>query len=114
MPEFILIAERLVWWPVTVSVPLDGGGVEQQDFEARFALIGDNAYQALVKAHGALQVDKPLLRRVLRDWRGVKDSSHEDLPVGDGTRDALIDITCVRLALTKAYLEAERGGPAKN
>ena len=61
-----MIPERPVWWPVKVSVPLDGGGVEQQDFEARFVLIGDKAYQALVQKHGALQVDKPLLRQVFR------------------------------------------------
>ena len=109
-----MIPERVIWWPVKVSVPLDGGGVEQQDFEARFVLIGDKAYQALVQKHGALQVDKPLLRQVFREWRGVKDNAKQDLPVSDEARDALIDITCVRIALTRAYLEAERGGPAKN
>ena len=114
MPAFVMIHSRLVWWPVKVQVPLDGGGSETQDFEARFKLLGQDEYQAIYREHGPLAADKPLLRKVVVDWRGIAGADGDPLSHDEEALEALIDITCVRLALARAYVEAENGGPAKN
>jgi hypothetical protein len=107
---FKLNTERLVWWPVRVTLSLDDGKTETHEFSARFQLLGRKEVNEISRKRGL----DGLLRRVLVEWKDVSI----DVPGGDidndGVRELLINDTAVRLALVTAYTEASGGARVKN
>lgn len=93
-------------WPVKVSVPLDGGETETQEFMARFRLVDD---EELVKNGQGLRATKEALRKVFVGFgKGVEEEWSDEI------REALLAKSYVRVALSVAYYNFASGIAAKN
>jgi hypothetical protein len=101
------------WWPVEVSVPVDGGIYERQTFDVQFARMGLSELTDLradVVSGRIPDIDG--FRALVKGWRGVQ-SDGQDLPFSDGNLQALVEIPGVGLAITSAYNAAIEGGAAR-
>ncbi len=103
---------RQVKWPVTISVPQDGGRVQKHEITARFDILPQSRLDDLVRGQRGADEDKDLLREVLLGWDGVADEDGVAIEFADAPRDQLLDIPYVRGALLKAYFEAASGSAA--
>ncbi len=121
---FKVVKERLVWWPVTVSVPADDGNVEQQSFTLRFRVRDVDGNRELLANAPAIGPgdagEKPLsesyaefVEQLATDW---KDVESED---GGGTltfnRSNLIQVMKVPgafMSVLEAYRSCSLGEKA--
>jgi len=103
---FKVAKKKTVSWPVTVSVPQDGGGTQNSEFTAVFDVITQDAMDAVVLASA------DLLERVLIGWEGVAGEDGEPIPFATEAKKDLLNITYVRHALFSAYSEIQQGRAA--
>lgn len=100
---------KTVWWPVTVGVPKDGGGVTRHTFEAELEILRQSEFDAVYGNGGN---DRDLVRRVLRNWRKYGDENGSEIEFSPEALDEAIDVPYVRAALVTAYLQASSGREA--
>lgn len=93
-------------WPVRVSVPLDGGKVQEQTFSIRFRLASDEALEAL---GSGVEGAKASLRHVI-----VGFGKAEEAQLTEELLEKMLDRAYVRSALNTAYGEFALGIAAKN
>lgn len=106
---FKIEEQKSVKWPVTVSIPRDGGRTTKATFTVEFELIPEDEKSAIYKDGGN---DEDLLRRTVVNFEGVADSDDNPIPFSEEALDKLIKITYVRTAMTNAYLECSFGKAA--
>ncbi|MFD3263330.1 hypothetical protein [Phenylobacterium ferrooxidans] len=98
-------------WPVRVNVPQDGGGVQAEDFTARFRLLTKDDFEAITQgeAPGLLKGDPD----GYNTWRmclvGLKDE-HLTAELKEG----LLSAPYVRQAIIAAYQQFSQGIAVKN
>ena len=102
-------ALKKVWWPVTVTVPKDGGGVTRHTFECEFELLKQSEFDEVYSGGGT---DRELLLRVTSGWRKYADEEGNDVPFTREALEAEIDTPFVRNALVAAYLQLSQGREA--
>jgi hypothetical protein len=106
---FVFVKEPVVWWPVKVQVPTDGGASADQAFEARFRVVSSTDFQTVFSRGVAA-----LLMEVVVGWKGVKQADGNDLEFSPATLAMLIDVPFIATALADAYAELLAGGARKN
>ena len=108
---FKLAETNTIWWPVKVSIPLDGGKVRNATFSAEFEILEQKEQDELY-AGGGNDVD--LVRRVFRRWKEdqVQGPDGAALAVTDEAKESLIQIQYVRAGIIAAYLQASFGREA--
>lgn len=96
---------------VKVQTPVNGGH-ETQTFQARFRVIGitDSDQHNTLTAEGT----KVYLREIFVGWDGVTDDQGEPVLFNDQTRDQMIDVPFVRVALLETYNSAMMGAKRGN
>lgn len=107
---FKLATMQTVRWPVTVSIPQDGGKTVKATFHATFLMLKQPEFDEVYKSGGN---DTELLRKVTKGWES-------DLVGEDGAPmsftpenvEAMVTTSYVRLAMTNAYLELFHGKEA--
>lgn len=73
---FQLVKERIVrHWPITISVPVDGGKVETHDVTLDFRLVDTTEFRALSQ-----QGDDKLFAEVVLGWSDIYDAQGQALP----------------------------------
>ena len=82
-------------WPVKISVPQDGGGVEVQNLTVRFLMVDE---AELSKLGDGLEGSKASLRKVV-----VGFGRDETTPFTSELLDKMLTRPFVRLALNNAY-----------
>lgn len=92
---------------VRVSVPVDGGYLEQK-FTCRFAVVDWEELRQL-ENDPAAQV-----RKVWIGWEGLVDDEDRPIPFSDPMRDTLIGMLFVRAAVLQAYVTAVTGARRGN
>lgn len=105
---FVIDPEPKVWWPVRVSVPVDGGLAEFA-FEAQLRVYSEEDYARLLPGAAAgselpdlravLAHNATLIPQFVTDWRGVTDPAGAPLP-----------ISALPAVLTGPYGKAFSGG----
>lgn len=100
---FKLAAVRKVTWPVTVSIPKDGGDTVKATFSGEFEVLTQDE---LEKNHG------DLLDRVLVGWKGVAGEDEQEVAFSPEAKANMLGITYVRAALFSAYGELQVGRAA--
>jgi outer membrane receptor for Fe3+-dicitrate len=118
---FKLAQKREVLWPVTVTVPVDGG-VEKVEIQVRYRLLVRSelaAFTDRIKAtaeNGANVIDAldGLLTERITGWHGISDESGEDLPFTQDNLAAVLDVPYLREAIEAGLYAASRGALAKN
>jgi hypothetical protein len=103
---FKIVQKRTVTWPVTVNIPMDGGKLSKQTFQAEFEVATQDQLDEWVRAG----VD--VLDMVFQGWKGVADEAGTELPFNDETKKKFLAITYVRAALFNAYAEVQHGREA--
>lgn len=119
--------EKVVTWPVAVNVPVDGGDVTIERFQATFAILDSKVVDALTeevrsnidrRAAGetglVTSVDEFVLRKAIRSLEDLQDEDKKPLSYTEDRRDQLLAIPYVRNALWEAYAAACQGRKAKN
>tara|TARA_B110000211_G_scaffold127978_1_gene146995 strand:- start:2272 stop:2595 length:324 start_codon:yes stop_codon:yes gene_type:complete len=106
---FQLQEELFIWWPVTISVPIDGGKVSAHEIDVQFELVEEDEYKAAAQVS-----DLAVLELIVKDWKGIKTPDNKDLAFSLENLAALAKKPYVRRALIMTYLQAEQGAPIKN
>lgn len=105
---FKLALKRLVWWPVTIQIPQDGGKTLAAECDVQYEILEQKEHDELVGAGGNL------LKRVLQGWKRVKAEDGEgDVEFNDETKAAMLDIPYANSAFIKGYYEAAFGRKAE-
>lgn len=96
---------------VKVRVPVDSG-YDDLTFTARFRALSISE----AEAHNTLTSEgtNAYLREIFVGWDGVVDDIGEAVPFNAGTRDRMIDIPFVRVALLETYNAAMIGAKRGN
>jgi hypothetical protein len=108
---FKLAKQREVLWPVTVTVPVDGG-VEKVEIQVRYRLLTRSEMLAL-RDEGE-QALEGLVRERVTGWDGVADASGEPLPFSPETLEQALDNLAFFQAVSVGLLFASQGALAKN
>lgn len=96
-----------ITWPVTVSVPRDGGNAAKQVFTGKFKLITSGEFNAIYNNGGN---DEDLVRAVLRGWgEDLCDESGTPLQFSTENLEMVISVPYVRNSIVSAYLELSQG-----
>jgi len=117
-----ILKERVVLWPVTVSVPADGGP-ERVEVKVRYRLLTRSDMDAIAERLRAVAaegdhavvglVDTVLAERVL-GWEGIEGEDGEPLAHSPEAVRALLDLPYLREAIESGLYAASRGASAKN
>lgn len=102
---FRLNGERVVWWPVTINVPIDDGKVDPQKARLRLKLVDTDQFGGGKSA---------LIRDHVLDWDGFEDESGSALPFNTENLERVLNKPYASEAIGLALFEASRGAPAKN
>ena len=106
---FKLKKSNVVWWPVTIKVPTDGGTVTEHQIQVKFELMPQDEFDKL-----AQQGDINLLQRFVKDWQDINDEYGKALPFNDESSKMLFQVPYLRSAFIYGYMNAVSGAPAKN
>ena len=107
---FKLEKPKEITWPVTVSVPRDGGNTVKQVFTGKFKMISGGEFNAIYKNGGT---DEDLVRAVLIGWGpDLCDEAENPLEFYDDNLNLIISIPYIRSAIVDAYLELSHGKKA--
>ncbi len=97
-------------WPVTISIPVDGGTVQSFGFTAHFLPHDAEQLAALSKLS-----DQEFVAAILPGWESdLVDEHNQPLPFSAVTRDRLARTTWIKRAIITAYYQMLAGLPAKN
>ena len=108
--QFVLKEEIEIDWPVDVPVPVDGGKFETQEFPARFRLLDQDKVDEILEGKSE-SPDLALMRAALVGWgKDFCDDKGKSVPYSDELRDRLLAKPYFRLAVARAYFDANTGG----
>lgn len=95
---------------VTVPVPNDQGGVDENTFVAHFK----HATSAEVKALREGGTDAETVRKQLVGWDMVDEDTKQAVPYSEEARDVVLSIPSAPYHVALAFYQASYGGKAKN
>ncbi len=108
---FKYVSKPLVWWPVTIQVPIDGGKTEKQECSAQFEILPATEYEEFKQLP-----DVEFLSRVVKAFGDdIQDEAGEPLPCTEEFKAQLFNSAgYVRIAFITAYHNAATGYLEKN
>lgn len=102
-------------WPVTISVPQNGGKVAKHEITMDFVLLPQEEIDAQIEqsrdSDGNADVD--ILNKVLRKLDRIQDAQGNKLEHSADMQARVIRIPYVRAALISAYFQAASGKKAQ-
>lgn len=106
---FKLKKSNIVWWPVTINEPADGGLTTEHKCQIQYELLSQDEYDDIAK-----KGDVALLDRVVKGWQEISGTNDKPLPFTKKNTDAFYQVSFVRSSLIQGYWLADSGAPAKN
>jgi len=98
---------KKVKWPVSVSIPQDGGTVKIHKFTAEFELPTQKEHDELLRAGEDLQA------RVFVGGEDLQDTNGEPAEYSEALKAELLETSYIRAALNGAFYEAFYGRKAE-
>lgn len=99
-----------ITWPVTVSIPRDGGNTVKAIFTGKFRILPATEFNAIYSSGGN---DEDLVRNVLTGWNtDLCDESGTPLEYNDENLNMIAATPYIRTAIVSAYLELSHGKKA--
>ncbi|TXT23898.1 MAG: hypothetical protein FD134_1867 [Gallionellaceae bacterium] len=91
-PLFVIDDAPEVEWPITVSLPADGGRFADYRFTARMRVLAPQEYEDLLRDTGGeeqplaevLKHNTQVFNRVITGWSGVQDSAGSPIAFTNG------------------------------
>lgn len=97
-------------WPVTVSIPRNGGNVVKATFTGEFRILSGAEFNAIYANGGS---DEDLVRNVLTNWGAdLRDESDQSMDYNDENLNLIASVPYIRAAIVAAYLELAHGKKA--
>lgn len=109
---FILKSDATYTWPVTLSLPKDGGVREKSSFDCTFRRLPQSRLRKLL-ADPENSVDL-ICKEAVVGWKGVKDDAGGDLPFSESALEAMLEVPTAAQTIATAYLESIAGAKTKN
>lgn len=105
---FKLAEKKTITWPVTVSIPQDGGRTAKATFPVEFALLEQPEAEKVIAESG------DLLDAQVVGWPGgaVQDADGADMPFSEDNKAKLLRVPYVRVGLFMALGEINNGRAA--
>lgn len=118
---FVVKREVVVWWPVSVHVPMDNGKTSTSTFSVQYRLLpstkiselGEVARAAVESGDSEPTIDVLILRESIQDWKEVKDEENEPVSFSMELLNDILSIPYVRPALWNAYVAVANGQKAE-
>lgn len=104
---FVLKKENVVWWPATLSVPVDGGDVAEHKISLKIKIVSPEKYNEL-----AIQGDSALFEEVVQGWADVNQPDGTALPFTEESKTAFFNVPFVAAGVVACYHEAASGKAA--
>lgn len=108
---FKLVAERTAWWPVIWKGVAEDGSIIENEIELRFHVLGEAEFKDLLKQAEGSSDDVAILRRLVKDWRGIGDEDGKQLPFSEENLGRFLDIPNAKLGLATAYYRLMAAAP---
>jgi hypothetical protein len=99
---FKLVEERTAWWPMSWKGVAEDGAIIENEIEMRFHVLGEKAFKELL-AQAEENDDIAVLRRLVKDWRGIGDEEGKPLPFSDENLLRFLDLPNTKMGLATAY-----------
>ena len=99
---FKLVEERTAWWPMNWKGVAEDGTIIENEIEMRFHVLGEAAFKALLD-EAEENDDIAVLRRLVKDWRGIGDEEGTPLPFSDDNLLRFLDLPNTKMGLATAY-----------
>jgi hypothetical protein len=106
---FQLKKTNIVWWPITINEPTDGGLVTEHKCQIQYELLSQTEYEEFSK-----KGDVALLNRIVKGWKEILGTNNKDLPFTKKNTDAFFQVSFIRSSLINGYWLADSGAPVKN
>jgi hypothetical protein len=100
---------KLVWWPVVIQEPKDGGRAVQHKVEVQFEILDESEKDQLIDTGG-----DQFLHRAVRDWKHFEDADGSAIECTEESRSEFFELSYVKTALLQGYFVAAVGGRRKN
>jgi len=113
---FVLDTAGSFLWPVTISMPSDGGVREEQSFDARFKRLHQsriNEIQQLATERVAAAErgeessadisDQQVADEILVGWENIEDASGKELRYTKATKKALLEVPMLASTIVEQY-----------
>lgn len=94
---------------VTVNVPNDKAGFDKNTFTATFKRLPTAELDALRS-----QLNADVVRKVLVDWDLKEEEGGDNVPFGEDTLEAVLQISPSPMAIALAFWESVGGARTKN
>lgn len=101
---------KLVWWPVTLYEPKDGGDSINHKVKVQYEILEEKEKDETIADGG----DLGFLRRVVHDWSGFQESDGSEIACDDESRSYFFNTSWVKNGLVNGYFVAAVGGRRKN
>lgn len=101
---------KLVWWPVTIHEPRDGGGAIDHKVRVQYEILEETEKDQEIADGG----DKGFLNRVVHDWKDFMEEDGTQIPCTPETRYDFFETSWIRRAVVETYFVAAAGGRRKN
>lgn len=99
-----------ITWPVTISIPRDGGNTTKATFTGKFKLLPQTEFNAIYSNGGT---DDDLIRNAMTGWgEDMCDESGQPLQYNDDNLSMIAAVPYIRAAIIAAYLELSHGKKA--
>lgn len=124
---FVMVDERLVWWPVRFRMAAEDGSIAEHEIEMQFVVLDEAEFPQFAQrftvapagsgeptpAAVAARFDASVkaLLDVVRDWRGVMGASGEPLAFSPDTFRRLMKLPLVMAAVGQAYVACRNAAP---
>ena len=106
---FTIMDNPIVWWPVVINVPINGGETSKHEVSLQFEILTEDEYDEL-----AVKGEKAILKRVIKAWKHIEDIDKKPLEFTVDNVDMLLKKSFVHRSFVIGYLNAAVGAVVKN
>ncbi|MXS82276.1 phage tail assembly chaperone [Nitrosomonas oligotropha] len=99
-----------ITWPVTVSIPRDGGNAVKATFTGKFKILPSAEFNAIYNNGGS---DEDLICNVMTGWNSdLCDEDGNSMEFNEENLSLIASVPYIRSAIVSAYLELSNGKKA--
>jgi hypothetical protein len=106
---FTIMNNPIVWWPVVINMPIDGGETSKHEVSLQFEILTEDEYDEI-----AVKGEKAILKRVIKAWKHIDDIDKKPLEFTVDNLDMLLKKSFVHRSFMVGYLNAAIGEVVKN
>jgi hypothetical protein len=106
---FTIMDNPIVWWPVVINVPINGGETSKHEVSLQFEILTEDEYDEIV-----VKGETAILKRVIKAWKHIEDIDKKPLEFTVDNVDMLLKKSFVHRSFVIGYLNAAVGAVVKN